>query len=136
MKNLLLALGVVLLSAVPAAAAELSPETALTPPATAPDWMPEPQEVSTCLPIQQSPIYSSTAASCAQAQSNVTAILNNYAHCECGFCSKHMVFQACESTQYGYLVKGYVRFSCKAVVCDAAEIAVPTESAFLQNLVK
>lgn len=131
--NLLMVLGIVLLSAVPAAA-EL-PTATITPPATTPDWMPEPQEVSTCLPIQQSPIYSSTAASCAQAQSNVTAILNNYASCECGFCSKHMVFQACESTQYGYLVKGYVRFSCKAITCDAAG-AAPSESAFLQNLMK
>jgi hypothetical protein len=135
MKNLLMVLGITLLSALPAAAAEKTVENPASSVAL-PELFPEPQEVSSCFPIQQSPIYSSTAASCAQAQSNVTAILNNYAYCECGFCSKHMVFQACESTQYGYLVKGYVRFSCKAIICDAAEIAVPSESAFFQNLVK
>lgn len=131
MKNLLAVLGIVLLSAVAATAAEVPAAMSFDSPAVALDQVPEPQEASSCLPIQQSPVYSSTSTSCAQAQSNVQAILLNYANCECGFCSQHIVYQACESTQYGYLVKGYIRFSCKATLCEAS---VAPEAEFLSSL--
>lgn len=111
MKNVLAVLVVVLLSALSAGTAQ----------------------ASTCLPIQQSPIFSSTGTSCAQAQSNVYSTLINYANCECGFCSQHIVYQACESTQYGYLVKGYIRYSCKA--CPLSKSTVPSLAEFLQHLV-
>lgn len=134
MKNLLAVLGIVLLSAVSASAAEVPAEISFTSPAIAPDEVPEPQAVSSCLPIQQSPIYSALGSTCAQAQSNVQSTLMTYSDCECGHCSRNFVYQACESTQNGYLVKGYVRFSCKAVTCEAS--VVPPVSEFLSQLME
>ena len=121
MKNVLVVLGIVLLSAVSATAEPIEKHTdqvaeaPVTPPATAPDQAPAPLELATlCGPVQTTPFhYTATGSTCLNARANLEAFLTGITGCECGFCSKNFINKECRVVQGGYEVGGYMKYSCK-----------------------
>jgi len=124
MKQSLAVLGFILLSA-----AAVSAQTLPAAPSVAPNLAlaPAPQPAVACGPLQQTPLMTVGGSTCAQARHDLQGVLDTWANCACGYCTRQFVEKPCKVIQGGYQVPGYLKYSCQ--ICPIEDsAAAPTQT--------